>query len=86
MFLTSIRGEARAILAGLEAAKRGLAPLTLYGTTVKHAENILKSLSFNTWRDFDRYSETLLQVALNVPVRYFDNWLPSKTSTSSKRI
>ncbi len=78
IFLTSIRGEARAILAGLEAAKQGLAPLTLYGATVEHAEKILKSKSFNTWRDFDRYSDTLLEVALNVPVRYFDNWLPSK--------
>jgi hypothetical protein len=78
MFLTGIRGEARAILVGLEAAKEGLAPLTLYGKSIESAEKLLKTKSLNTWRDFDAYSNTILEIALNVPVQYFDNWLPAK--------
>jgi hypothetical protein len=78
IFLTEIRGESRAILAGLEAAKAGLSPLSLYGKSTESAEKILKTKHLNTWQDFDAYSETILAIALNVPVRYFENWLPAK--------
>ena len=76
IFLTGIRGEARGILAGLEAAKKGLEPWTVYGKNVEHVEALLRSEEITTWRDFDRYSDTLLEIALNVPVQYFKNWLP----------
>jgi len=82
MFLTGVRGEAREILAGLEAARKDLTPVTLYGKNLESIESLLKYGDINTWRDFDRYSETLLEVALNVPVRYFDNWLPRKLRAS----
>jgi hypothetical protein len=85
IFLTAIRGEARAILAGLEAAKKGLAPLTLYGKSLESMQGILRTNSINTWKDFDRYSETLLEVALNVPVQYFPGWLPLKLRKQLKR-
>ena len=78
IFLTGIRGANQSILAGLEAAKLGLAPLTLYGKSVESAEKILRTEHFNTWRDFDAYSDTILEIALNVPVQYFENWLPAK--------
>jgi hypothetical protein len=78
IFLTEIRGEARQILAGLEAAKRGAVPLTLYGRSVENVEKLLRTQYTNTWGDFDRYSQTILEVALNVPIQYFDRWLPSR--------
>lgn len=78
IFLTEIRGEARDILAGLEAAKRGASPLTLYGKNVESVEKFLRTQSINTWSDFDQYSQTALEVALNVPVPYFNNWLPAR--------
>ncbi len=78
IFLTEIRGEARQILAGLEAARQGAAALTLYGKSVETVERLLREQHINTWGDFDRYSQTILEVALNVPVPYFDKWLPSR--------
>lgn len=78
IFLTEIRGEAREILAGLEAAKRGVPALTLYGKDVQTVAKLLRTMWINTWGDFDRYSQTILEVALNVPVPYFDNWLPAR--------
>jgi hypothetical protein len=76
IFLSEIRGEAREILVGLEAAKKGQAALTLYGKSASTIEKLLRSKNIETWSDFDRYSQTILEVALNVPVPYFENWLP----------
>lgn len=78
IFLTEIRGEARDILVGLEAAKKGMSPLTIYGKSVDSVEKLLRAVTINTWGDFDRYSQTALEVALNVPVKFFNNWLPSR--------
>jgi hypothetical protein len=34
--------------------------------------------SLSTWKDFDTYSETLLHIALNVPVEYYPEWVPRR--------
>jgi hypothetical protein len=31
-----------------------------------------------TWSELDLYSQTMLQVGLNVPVRYHDDWIPKQ--------
>jgi hypothetical protein len=84
IFLTAIRGEARSILAGLTAAKKGLVPLTLYGKNTASVEKIFLKQKIETWKDFDRYSETILEIALNVPVIYQDHWLPSRLKNKVK--
>jgi hypothetical protein len=75
MFLTSIKGQAREILAGVQTAKAGASALTLYGLNPESAEKVLKNSNLYTWSDFDFYSKTMLEIALNVPVPYFDHWI-----------
>jgi hypothetical protein len=78
LFLTNVKGQARDILAGVETAKQGAAALTLYGKNVESIEKLLRTSSINTWSDFDFYSKTLLEISLNVPVAYFEHWVPPR--------
>jgi hypothetical protein len=41
---------------------------------------LLRSPWLKSWSDLDQYSQTFLGVALNVPVRYADDWLPSASA------
>lgn len=81
LFLTNVKGQARDILAGVETARQGAVPLTLYGKSIENIEKLLRTSAINTWGDFDFYSKTLLEIALNVPVEYFEHWLPSRLKT-----
>jgi hypothetical protein len=80
IFLTQVRGEAKAILAGATVGYGR--PQSLYGLS---AESVLKRLSdpsLSSWKQFDEYSETMLKVGLNVPVKYFEDAFP----TSCKKV
>lgn len=59
-------------------AREGRASETIYGLTPDSQLKLLKNPIPNTWKDFDSYTETVLQVALNIPVPYLDGWLPSR--------
>lgn len=78
VFLTNVHGPARDILV---AAKRPAAEATgtsLYGLNPKSIEAKLGAGTLTAWSDLDPYSETMLEVGLNVPVQYHDHWLPSE--------
>lgn len=79
LFLTSVRGEAKNILAGARhsASIDASAARSLYGRTHESIEEVLKTRPLKSWKVFDAYSETMLQIGLNVPVAYHDNWIPS---------
>jgi Histidine kinase-, DNA gyrase B-, and HSP90-like ATPase len=76
IFLEQVRGEAREILAGATSQLRDSQTRSLYGKSEKSVVSALKDVTLNSWKDFDLYSETMLAVALNVPVRYADGWMP----------
>lgn len=78
LFLTSVRGEAKDILAGASSQSSRQNALTLYGLKPKTIEKKLKLPNLKSWKEFDAYSETMLNIALNVPVQYFDQWVPSR--------
>jgi hypothetical protein len=78
VFLKSVRGEARDILAGAKPQGRVRKPNSLYGLNAKSIAERLRDSTLRTWKDFDPYSETMLGVALNVPVKYQKNWMPEK--------
>jgi hypothetical protein len=83
MFLTNIKGQARHILAGAETEKEGANALSIYGKKIETIEKLLKT-NINTWSDFDFYSKTVLEIALNVPVQYFDGWVPARLKKQVK--
>jgi hypothetical protein len=76
IFLTSIRAHAQDILAGAKPQSPNAPERSLYGLSTASVAQVLRDASLKTWKDFNTYSETMLQVALNVPVRYHDNWIP----------
>lgn len=78
IYLESVRGEARDILAGAAAAQSGMSDRTLYGLSPESICRELSRIGINSWKDFDTYSETMLKVALNVPVPYVNSWLPTR--------
>ena len=78
VFLKKIRGEARSILAGAKRSAFVSGESTLYGLKPGSVEKILKGRNLKTWSEFDPYSKNALEVSLNVPVRYHENWLPAE--------
>jgi len=77
IFLKEIRGPAQELLAGARATAGNL---SLYGLSSESLVTRLRDLEIRSWEDLDFYSKTMLEVALNVPVRYADNWCPSRHS------
>ena len=57
-------------------------PLTLYGLKPNTIAERLRSDKLKTWSQFDAYSQTMLEVALNVPVPYHDDWIPVPEETA----
>jgi len=77
VFLKSVRGEAKEILAGAKPQNsKQVNAKSLYGLNPQSVVKCLKDPGLKSWKDFDAYSETMLGIALNVPVRYYDEWIP----------
>jgi hypothetical protein len=78
IFLEQVRGEAGEILASARSQLKDAQTKSLYGKSEKSVANALRESDLNSWKDFDFYSKTMLEVALNVPVEYADGWMPPK--------
>lgn len=80
IFLKEVRGPAQELLAGARKSETGN---SLYGMT---AASISKSLKSNprSWEEYDFYSRTMLEVALNVPVKYPEGWANQHDSELSR--
>lgn len=78
IFLKRVRGEARAILAGAKSARLTAKARSLYGLRAESVRNVLADQNLPSWTEFDDYSRTLLNVALNIPVAYHEGWLPKR--------
>lgn len=77
VFLNRVRGEARAMFVSPDRAAHLAAPAgSLYGLTPAEMQGRLADPSLASWDDLDLYSQTMVQVGLNVPVRYLDGWVP----------
>jgi hypothetical protein len=78
IFLRSVRGEAKNILVGaMPSSGYAGKAISLYGKNDVEISAALKDPAIMSWSDFDPYSETLLHVALNIPVRYHHDWMPA---------
>ncbi len=74
--LDRIRGGAKSIFAGTGSSGYGSGDVSLYGLKPETVANRLRDPKLGSWADLDPYSKNALKVALNVPVRYHDDWLP----------
>lgn len=88
VFLTNVRGEAARILAGaMHSAPNATSSVeSLYGLADSSIASKLRRRPLRTWTDFDAYSLTMLQIGLNVPVRYHDNWMPPSLLSAVRSI
>lgn len=78
LFLTGIRAPVQQVMAGADAQRKDATARSLYGLTAEEVAATLRSPIPGSWKDFDAYSETMLHIALNVPVPYADRWLPTR--------
>jgi hypothetical protein len=76
IFLKDIKASAKPVLASARRQHGEKAQASLYGRTPRSVYKILTSERLDSWQELDEYSETLLNVALNVPVRYLPDWMP----------
>jgi hypothetical protein len=85
VFLTSVRGEAREILAGAGRPSASAATRSLYGLGPESIVERLSDPLLRSWSQFDLYSETLLRVALSVPVPYYSGWIAARLRRRVRR-
>jgi hypothetical protein len=75
IYLRNIRGPAQDVLAGAEEGRRHN---SLYGLNPSSVKDRLADPNLKSWDEFDSYSRAMLEIALNVPVRYHDDWIPAE--------
>lgn len=78
VFLKRVKGEARQILVHAGNSEYTGGKRSLYGLGPASIAEELRSPEIGSWSDFDPYSRNLLEVGLNVPVRYHEDWIPSE--------
>lgn len=76
VLLEQVRGEAREILAGAQSQGHTAGERSLFGLPESLIKQELQEPTFRSWAEFDSYSQTILNVALNVPIAYYGDWLP----------
>lgn len=76
VILRGILARARFMMAG--ATREADPAYSLYGLSQESIVNRLRDPSLRSWSEFDHYSDTMLEVALNVPVPYAVDWMPSR--------
>lgn len=74
VLLKDVRPNAKGILAGAMKRAHVAGPSSIYGLKPETASGLIASLT--DWGDLDEYSQAMLQVGLNVPVRYLPDWHP----------
>jgi hypothetical protein len=84
IFLEEIRGGAKEVLVSAKSQAPEKLTMSLYGKSAEGVVKALKNPDLNSWKDFDFYSETMLQVALNIPIEYAEGWMPDHLKSKVK--
>lgn len=71
IFLTEVKEESMRILDG---TRTGKGTSNLYGATREEVHQALSRSTLRSWSDFDLYTRSILEIGLNVPVAYHDEW------------
>ena len=86
VILKKLRGEVRNVLVGQGSTRQSVGQKTLYGLSPASVRTSLIDPGLRTWADFDAYSRNLLEIGLNVPVRYHDNWIDKRKRETLKQM
>ena len=83
LYLTEVRHrllESKQMLAGAgpQSPESKSQAISLYGLSEQSVAKILRERDFVNWKEFDSYSEQMLNVGLNVPVQYHEGWMPTE--------
>ena len=81
--LTELRLGAQDDLVRSTPEPSQVAVASLYGMSPNEVREVLADSDLKTWSDLDRYSQTQLHVALNVPVAYHNRWIGIDASRRS---
>jgi hypothetical protein len=85
LFLKGVRGTAKNILVAASNRRHDKAPINLYGLKPESVAKLLARSDMVSWSDLDFYSSTMLEIGLNVPVKYHDNWVPARLMPKVER-
>ena len=77
IYLRRIRDHAKLMFAGIPHEAETAGEDSLYGLKPESIVERLGDSNLRSWSEFDEYSQTMLEVGLNVPVRYAPKWIPS---------
>lgn len=77
VLLKDVRGAAKSILAGKkdESESEGNG-VSFFGLNEDSICENLKKTSIRTWHDLAPYTRAMLEIGLNIPVKYYDDWIP----------
>ncbi|MFL5872995.1 MAG: ATP-binding protein [Solirubrobacterales bacterium] len=84
IYLNEVRENVRDVMVGAIPEANTAGDDSLYGLTAESIAERLGSPGLRTWGDLNLYSQTMLKVGLNVPVKYAPHWLPSSLSSRLK--
>lgn len=76
VLLKEVRPNAKGILAGAIKREHVAGPASVYGLKPDSVRLLIAPMT--NWGELDEYSQAMLQVGLNVPVRYLPNWYPNQ--------
>lgn len=87
LYLKKVKDKAKEILTSAKAASSMAeheedAKSSLYGLLPETIREKLADDSLKNWEQFDFYTTTMMQIALNVPVKYHNHWHPRLEKTS----
>jgi hypothetical protein len=77
IYLNEVRANVRDVMVGANPTANTAGGESLYGCGPENISRILANSERRTWSDLNLYSQTMLEVGLNVPVRYAPDWIPS---------
>lgn len=76
VYLNEVRDNVQDVMAGANPSANTAGEESLYGLGPDLISERLADPERRAWTDLNLYSQTMLEVGLNVPVRYAPNWIP----------
>jgi hypothetical protein len=78
IYLNEVREPVRDVMVGAEPSANTAGAGSLYGMGPERIRDRLADPGLRTWTDLNLYSQTMLKVGLNVPVKYAPDWIPPR--------
>jgi hypothetical protein len=86
IYLNEVRANVRDVMVGATPKANTAGEDSLYGRGPGFIADRLGKPGLRTWGDLNLYSQTMLKVGLNVPVRYAPKWMPANLQKRLSRL